>query len=240
MLEHLNFNHKKDDIIDAMGLDQRDYEVARKTIHYEMLIQVLDLTADHLTLDSERMTSRSNVLEFVLNRFVNEPKKQICALFTFHVAYTQMKEALSDLVNVLDNIKDAGSAEDFFTKGTRAFERIQAGSIDEALNKIKIMLRIKPLMQSIMLLKESDGDYAKYIAFTVDNVSLQDALNGILTPPENDEDEDEEGSDDFRDDFLEFLKSRGKGPEKKKKRKSYKDIDDIIKRALDGKDEEEE
>lgn len=235
MLEHFNFNHDQDDIVDAMGFNQRDYRVAKMTVQYEIITDMLDLDNKDILLDSKHLGNRSMTLERTLKRLEGNIPQQLLSMYVFNLAYQKTKESLKNIADMQDTIQKGGGMSQFMEQDAK----IEGESLQEALAKLGKMLSIRPTMEVILLLKETRGAYDKYIAFTVDGVSFQDALEGDLTPKPKKE-EDDPMSESLGDAFKEFLESRkGKQETKSEGKKHYEDIDDIIKRALEDTDEDE-
>lgn len=235
MLEHFNFNHNLDDLVDAMGFNQRDYRVAKMTVQYEIITEILDLDNKDILIDSRKLGNRSITLERTLKRLEGNIAQQILSIYVFNLAYQKTKESLKNIADMQDTIQNGGGMSQFMEQNAK----IEGESLQEALAKLGKMLSIRPTMEVILLLKETRGAYDKYIAFTVDGVSFQDALEGDLTPKPK-KDEDDPIPESLGDAFKEFLESRkGKKESEPEPKKDYGDIDDIIKRALGDTDEEE-
>lgn len=213
MLENFDFDHSQDDFIDALGLKQRDYELARMTIKYNLLAPLVIALRDSEDTDDinipEGATSKSNILEQSLKRLGDNTSACMCAMLMFSETFTATKKQLKDYVSLLAS----DNPEDFF-KGIKEKIAIQTESLSDALSNLGKILSLKPMAAAMSFLKDSDLDYNKFISFTVDGVSYQDALDGKTEPRDEDDDDDKDNG------------------------KDYSDIDDIIRRAFNKADEE--
>ena len=189
MLQHFNFDHKNEDFDHAMGFTDRDYRVAKMTIQYEVLAPVLLNIHNEEDPESDEpsVICKTKVLERCLTRFEDQENMSILVLLHFLVTYEKTRKSVKDY----------------------------ARDLGEALNMIKKLLEMKPIASAMEFLKDSNADYDKFIAFTVDEVEYHDALDGHKTPVPKENKEDEESGD-------------------------YGDIDDIIRKAFENKGQDEE
>jgi hypothetical protein len=187
MLQHFNFKHDEEDIVDALGLQQRDYRVAKMTIKYEFLAPLV-LAADDETImkvTTESVLTRSQILEKTLKRLEGNISQQMLAIFLYNDTYNSTKSSIKTFVEKFKDFSEMNSDE--------MGHQVNAENISDALKQIEILMAIKPLMASVEFLNKSKCNYSKFIAFTVDDVSFKDALAGKTTPTKG---ETEESSDD--------------------------------------------
>ena len=200
---NLTFDHDKEDFIESIGFQPRSFQVAKMTVKYEFIFPMVMAS---ILDDKENFKSRtkSQILESSLKRVKGNPEVEALILLIFQNTYSSIKKDMLEFNDKLSTFIDEDGEIDV-KRG-----RIEAESIEDALSQLTLLMKIKPLMALLEIMKETNCNYDAVIAFTVDDVSMEDAINGKLTPDENSE----------------------KSP------KNYDDIDDIINRALGGSDDE--
>lgn len=241
MLDKFNFNHDASDFVEALGFKKEDHEYARMVIQYEILAPMIATGGDSdegIELNGNAVGSRSLLFERCLKRLGKADNHIVPFLMVFNIQYNKVKDSLDNLVQYQKDHENGRNMEHLLESGS-----IQGESIGDALNKLKTMLTIRPIIESIHFLQQSKCDFNKFIAFTVNGVSMQDALDGKTTPsePEDDDDEDDDIPSDFKRFLLDKLAKKFKkdSSEEKPKKKDFSDIDEIIKRALENKDDDE-
>lgn len=197
-----------------MGFTDRDYRVAKMTIQYEVLAPVLLNIHNEEDPESDEpsVICKTKVLERCLTRFEDQENMSILVLLHFLVTYEKTRKSVKDYAR---HLKENGNDMPGGFKIEENGLKVKAEDLGEALNMIKKLLEMKPIASAMEFLKDSNADYDKFIAFTVDEVEYHDALDGHKTPVPKENKEDEESGD-------------------------YGDIDDIIRKAFENKGQDEE
>jgi predicted ribosome quality control (RQC) complex YloA/Tae2 family protein len=222
MLNQFNFNHDSEDFYEAMGLDERNVDIANYTVVYYMLTPLVTSALYDTEMEE---SSKSKIFENCLKRLSknNTEQQLISLLLKFEHTYRKTMDRLKIYRDVLkDNM-------DEFKDGMK-LGRVQAEDLGEAIKKITQMLDARPIAQMVEVLKETSCDYQKFMDFTVDEVDMR-VVKGEMTQEEVDKLEDEDDSESTEEEIKQMIKNR--------KKKSYDDIDDIIRKALGGSDDEE-
>lgn len=229
MFHNLKFNHDTEDFYEAIGIDQRTYDLAHYTTVYSMLAPLV--TSALLEME-DGPSAKSELLESAINRIktYNDDKLSVALLLVFERSYHKTMDRLKTYRDIL---KD--KMENELKEGMR----IQAEDLGEAIRNITRMIEARPLAQMIEVLKETSCNYDKFLQFTIDEVDMRVVL-GHMTQEEVDaeNDEDDDSEDAIRDRIAKVLSRKSK--DKKDKPKDYDDIDDIIRRAFENGSEDED
>lgn len=219
MLDKFKFDHHNDNFPEALGFSDRDYEVAGSTIMYEMLAPIV-LAMDEDTDNDDPTLTRSAIFERVITRLAPYPDRQLLATLTYLTTHQDIKKKMKEYRKLLDGAEDGKF--DFMKDGKPGRLRIEgAEELSDILKHIDMMIKVRPFAKAIELLKDSNCNYDHFIAFTVDHYPFSDCISGNYTLGVQHQDEDEEKKEE-------------------KSKRSYDDIDDIIKRALSQRDEDDE
>jgi hypothetical protein len=236
MSNKLTFNHDADDFFEAIGIDERHYEVAHYTTIYYILAPVVTTALLGMNIQS---SSKSKILEDALLhvRSNNILAQETALLLCFERTYKKTMERIK-LYN--DLLKDDANG---FTNGNMSFQVDSEGDVlGEAIRSLSKLLDARPIAQMIEVLKETSCSYEKFIAFTVDEIDLR-VVTGKMTQEELDREEQEEMNNidqNIPDRLKEIF---GKAREKKKPEsdtsKNYDDIDNIIRKAFEKDDNDD-
>lgn len=234
-MNHFHFNHEADDFFEAIGIDERYYDIANYTTIYCILAPIV--TAALLDMDSESRT-KSKVLEETLNRIRlnNIPIQETALLLCFDRTYKQTMERIKLYNDVLKDNVDTGA----FKGGNVSMGSVTGSNLSEAMQSLAKLMEARPIAQMVEVLKETNCSYEKFIHFTVDEIDLR-VITGQMTQEEV-EREDEEREKEIDKSIPERVREIFRNATGKKKSsddsKKYGDIDDIIRKAFENDDDE--
>ena len=191
------FEHDSDDFFEAIGLPgEKTYELIDKTIMYELLAPAM---IDQLfnTNEAQGKMTQSSVFERSLARLNESPELYTIFLIAFRDCYKRIKKRITKTSDFRHKMEASnGNISELF--------KIKANSIEDAVEKMKMVLQLENTIKAIEFLKDSKCDYDKFIDYTVNGKSWHDLIPDDGT--KSDEKDDEKYKD--IDDLLQNIMSK--------------------------------
>lgn len=148
----LDYNHKEDNFIEAIGCTEDMYSIATATIVYETICPNLKASTLYDDVDevpAEFIRTKSQVLENSLKHVENDPHLCCVLLLTFERTHDRAMEQFKEVGEFLANKSN----------------RIKADSLEDAIKQVVSKLKLVKMVEMISQLKEIDFDYDKFINF---------------------------------------------------------------------------
>lgn len=208
MYPFLNFDHNQENFIEALGLSDHDQEVAIYTIIYEMLVPIVS-TMEGDDVDDFNV-SRSGAFERALKR-TSSPEMLFLVTMSFDTTYQKTRKSLKAFEELLKE-KDPDEETDF--KDILENMGVKSGSVGKI--KAESLEDAMSKLTRMMTIRPIIGMIAmlKRSNFNYDKFIDYTVNNVGMSDLVDDEDKD--------------------GPDSSQ----YPDIDDIIRKALEGNDED--
>lgn len=234
-MNHFHFNHDAEDFFEAIGIDERYYDIANYTTIYCILAPIV--SAALMDMDSESRT-KSKVLEQSLTRVRENkiPAQETALLLCFDRTYKQTMDRIKMYNDILKDDVNINA----FKGGNVSMGSVTGDNLGEAIQSLAKLMEARPIAQMVEVLKETSCSYEKFIHFTVDEIDMR-IVTGQMTPEEV-EREEQEQADDIEKNIPNRIREIFNNARGKKKSgsdsKQYNDIDDLIRKAFEKDDDE--